>query len=152
MKKAMGKVMVRKAVTFLLLVVFVFAFAAAAAAERQRFGNISADVPEGWVTQAAGNQVTFMAPDNVAALMIIVEQIPGTTTGDVAADLSQSHNGSTPADVGGGTYVFSFQDTPEIENHVVVVGIEGTDFYMMWVIGGEHPQLEALIESVEWVD
>jgi len=143
----------RKARVFLLLLAaFIFAFATGAEAERQRFGDFEIYVPEDWTVQSAGVQTTFMAPGNVAALSIIIDTATGTSVEEVARVHSEAHYGTTPEEVGEGTFVFTFQNENGIETSVIVVGLGDSDDYMIWVTAGEHPQLGYLIESFEFVE
>ena len=143
--------MARKAGVFLLLAVLIFVFAADAEAARQRFGNVEADVPAGWTTQEAENQVTIIAPDNVAVVSIITNIIEGTTMRAVAEDIAREYNSSAPQ-AAEGVYVLGFRNEHGIDYRVIVSGDESTGFYMVWITAGEHAQLGALIESIEWVE
>jgi len=141
----------RKIGVFLLSAVFIFAFAAGAEAVRQRFGNIAADVPAGWTIEGSENRVTFVAPDESAMVSIMVNVAEGFTLQEIAETVAQEYGGSALQEVGG-AYVFGFQNEYEVDYSVIISGDEETGFYMVWVIAGEHPQLGALIESIEWVE
>jgi len=148
----MKKALARKSGVFLLLVALIFVFAAGAEAERQGFGNFEIYVPYGWTVERSNVQATFMAPENVAALSIIVDTATGTTAEEVARDLSGTHGGTTPEAVEEGTFMFSFQNEGGVHSTAIVVRMDDADLYMIWVIAGEHPQLGDLIESFQWID
>ena len=140
--------MARKVGVFLLLTVFIFAFAADAEAARRTFGAISAEVPAGWTVEESEGQLTFLAPDSSAVLSIITGPLEGYTLAAVAESMSQELNGSAPEAMEGGIGFF-FENESGVQCMVFVTGSEEAGFYAIAVQAGDHPQMQALVESVE---
>ena len=145
----MGKVLSKKVSLFLLLTAaLVFAFATGAVAERRTFGPISLDVPKGWQIEEDDNQLTFTAPDDSAVLTFIAEEIEETTVKDFAKAVAEELEGTKPVASDGG-FEFTFESEDGLECNVFVMGIEGTDTYLVIIMAGEHPELENLLDSFE---
>ena len=144
----MRKAMIRKVSAFLLLAA-VFCFAGGAEAVKRTYGPLEVDVPNGWKVEETDDQLTFTAPDSSAALTIVVEILKGTTMKEVAEDMSRQLKGDAPTSVDG-WYGFTFRNEHGIDCDTVVVGDEETGFYMVMMKAGDHPQMDGLINSIEW--
>lgn len=132
-----------------LATAFVFAFAPAAEAARQNFGPISLVVPGGWQVAEDENQVTFTAPGNAAAVSVIIDELEGSTLQELAEGVADSLNGSAPVVDSDGHFTFTFMNEHGIDAHAVISGDEAEDFFVLWIVAGEHPDLADLLGSVE---
>jgi hypothetical protein len=126
----------------------VFAVAGSEAAKKN-FGAITADVPDGWTVEDSDEQITFMAPGNEAALTIIAGATEGAPLKDIAQELSKELGGSAPKESDGG-YGFSFKTPEGIECPTFITADEDLGMYMCIMVAGEHPQMEALIDSIAY--
>jgi hypothetical protein len=92
-----------------------------------------------------------MAPDKSAALTIMVGDLEGYTLQAVAVGMSRELSGGTPEAVDCG-FFFNFLNEYGVDCQALVTGDEEAGFYMIWIQFGEHPYMDALLESVEWID
>jgi hypothetical protein len=144
----MGKAVRRFSVFALLAVAFAFAFVPVAEAARQTFGPISVVVPSGWQVTEEETQLTFTAPDNAAVVSIIIDELEGYTLKDIAEGVAGELNGSAPVADADGDFSFTFQNEHGVDAVAVVTGgIEG--FFMLWLLVGEHPDMQSLLGSIQ---
>jgi len=145
----MEKKLVRKVSVFLVLAVaFAFAFAPVAEAARQTFGPISLVVPSGWQVTEEETQLTFVAPGNAAVVSVIIDELEGVTLKEMAEGVAASLNGSAPVADSDGDFTFTFKNEHGVDAFAVVTGDEAEDFFVLWFVVGEHPELAALLGSV----
>jgi hypothetical protein len=133
-----------------LLVWAAFAVSGAEAA-RKTYGVISVDVPSGWTVEDSDDQITFMAPGNEAGLTIIAGETEGAPLKALAQEMSKQLGGSAPKE-SDGAYAFSFKNDNGVECPSFLTGDEDIGMYMCIIIMGEHPQMEALLDSIEFND
>ena len=146
----MEKKLVRKVSVFLALAaVFAFAFAPAAEAARQTFGPISLVVPNGWQVTEEETQLTFTAPGNVAVVSVIFDELEGSTLKELAEGVATSLNGSAPVMDSDGDFSFTFKNEHGVDAFAIITGDEAKDFFVLWLVVGEHPEVAALLGSVE---
>ena len=109
--------------------------------------SLSIDVPAGWQVHEGDNSVTFTAPDESAALSIIWGEMGGRTLGNIAGDLSETLAGSAPEEDEDGAFTFTFTDEAGLDSNVFVTG-DG-EGYVVFLVHGDHPQMEALFNSID---
>ncbi|GHS87800.1 hypothetical protein AGMMS49957_08290 [Synergistales bacterium] len=143
------KVMNKKVLAVLLLFVAVAMFATGAEAAKQSFGPLTVDVPKDWKVAETDEQLTFTAPDNSAALTIIVGATEGASLSDIAKGIAQELKGSAPQKAEGG-YAFAFKNANGINCYMSIVGDEAQGFYMGVMQAGDHPQMQGLMDSIEF--
>jgi hypothetical protein len=140
----------KKLLACFAVVLFSMVLAAAGAeAAKKDFGAITADVPDGWTVEDTDDQIAFMAPDNAAALTIIAGATEGVALKDLAQEMSKGLGGSAPKESDGG-YEFSFKNPNGIECPTFITADEDLGLYMCIMIAGEHPQMGALVNSLEF--
>ena len=148
----MEKKLVRKVSVFLVLVAaFAFAFVPVAEAARQTFGPISLVVPSGWQVTEEETQLTFIAPGNAAVVSVIIDELEGSTLKEIAEGVAASLNGSAPVADSDGDFTFTFKNEHGVDAFAVVTGDEAEDFFVLWIVVGEHPEVADLLGSVEEV-
>ena len=146
----MEKKLVRKVSVFLALAAaFAFAFAPVAEAARQTFGPISLVVPSGWQVTEEETQLTFTAPGNAAFVSVIIDELEGSTLKELAEGVAASVNGSAPVADSDGDFTFTFKNEHGVDGYAIVTGDKAKDFFVLWIVVGEHPELAALLGSVE---
>ena len=146
----MEKKLVRQVGVFLVLAVaFAFAFVPAAEAARQTFGPISVVVPSGWQVTEEETQLTFTAPGDAAVVSVIMDELEGHTVKEIAEGVAASLNGSAPVADSDGDFTFTFTNEHGVDAYAVVSGDEAQDFFILWFVVGEHPEVAALLGSVE---
>jgi len=133
-----------------VLVAFLAAltFGATAEAARQTFEHFSINVPAGWVVNddRANSTVTFIAPDESAALTISAFEHGGASLGDLANALMQQLNGADLTRADADTYQFSF--TAEGVDSLAFVSVQEAYCVFITVIGG-HADIQGMLESVQ---
>lgn len=135
----------RKSIVLALLAVFVVSSIAFAAVKT--FGHISVDVLDGWSAAQDGTTVSLTANDNSAALTVTLEENDGTDLELIAKEYAKQFNATAPVfedDV----YTMSFKNANGVDCNVVISG-DG-DMYVMLVMIGEHPQMEQIVDSLEF--
>ncbi|MDD4835693.1 MAG: hypothetical protein EOM02_12155 [Synergistales bacterium] len=137
--------MKRKSIVLALLAVFAISSIAFAAVKT--FGHVSVDVPSGWTAAEDGTTVSLTADDNSAAITVTVETNDGTDVALIAKEYAKQFKASEPVfedDV----YTMTFKNANDIDCNVVISG-DG-DMYVMLVMIGEHPQMEQIVDSLEF--
>jgi hypothetical protein len=135
-----------------LTAVFALLFASFAAdAAPQTFGPISVDVPNGWQVEESETQLSFKAPDNTAAVTIILEELEDSTVEEMAEEVSEGFNGTPPEAGPAGGFVFSFKNENGVNCNAFISGDEDEGYVVLVIAAGEHPQLAALLDSIEVV-
>ena len=129
-----------------LSVLAVLVFSAAAFAAVQDFKDFTVDVPDDWTATQDGATVAVVANDKSAALSITMEDREGKEPKDLAAGFAQALKGSEPV-LEDNVYTFTFKNEAGVESKAIL-STEG-DKYLMLVITGENPKLEALIDSIQ---
>ena len=122
-----------------LSVLAVLVFSAAAFAAVQDFKDFTVDVPDDWTATQNGTTVGIVANDNSAAVSITVDK-------DLAAAFAQKLKGSEPV-LEDDVYTFTFKNDSGVESKAILNTED--DKYLMLVITGQNPKLEALIDSIQ---
>lgn len=129
-----------------LSVLAVLVFSAAAFAAVQDFKDFTVDVPDDWTATQNGTTVGIVANDNTAAVSITVDKRDGMEAKDLAAAFAQKLKGSEPV-LEDDVYHFDFKNEAGVESRAIL-NTEG-DNYLLLVITGQNPKLEALIDSIQ---
>ena len=129
-----------------LSVLAVFVFSAAAFAAVQDFNDFTVDVPDDWTATQNGTIVGIVANDNSAAVSITVDKRDGMEAKDLAAAFAEKLKGSEPV-LEDDVYHFDFKNEAGVESRAIL-NTEG-DNYLLLVITGQNPKLEALIDSIQ---
>ena len=124
----------------------VLVFSAAAFAAVQDFKDFTVDVPDDWTATQNGTTVGIVANDNSAAVSITVDKRDGMEAKDLAAAFAEKLKGSEPV-LEDDVYHFDFKNEAGVESRAIL-STEG-DKYLMLVITGQNPKLEALIDSIQ---
>ena len=129
-----------------LSVLAVLVFSAAAFAAVQDFNDFTVDVPDDWTATQNGTIVGIVANDNSAAVSITVDKRDGMEAKDLAAAFAEKLKGSEPV-LEDDVYHFDFKNEAGVESRAIL-NTEG-DNYLLLVITGQNPKLEALIDSIQ---
>ncbi|MFC2594771.1 MAG: hypothetical protein ACFNW0_06855 [Fretibacterium sp.] len=129
-----------------LSVLAVLVFSAAAFAAVQDFKDFTVDVPDDWTATQNGTTVGIVANDNSAAVSITVDKRDGMEAKDLAAAFAEKLKGSEPV-LEDDVYHFDFKNEAGVESRAIL-NTEG-DNYLLLVITGQNPKLEALIDSIQ---
>ena len=129
-----------------LSVLAVLVFSAAAFAAVQDFKDFTVDVPDDWTATQNGTTVGIVANDNSAAVSITVDKRDGMEARDLAAAFAEKLKGSEPV-LEDDVYHFDFKNEAGVESRAIL-NTEG-DNYLLLVITGQNPKLEALIDSIQ---
>ena len=129
-----------------LSVLAVLVFSAAAFAAVQDFKDFTVDVPDDWTATQNGTTVGIVANDNSAAVSITMDKRDGMEAKDLAAAFAEKLKGSEPV-LEDDVYHFDFKNEAGVESRAIL-NTEG-DKYLMLVITGQNPKLEALIDSIQ---
>ena len=129
-----------------LSVLAVLVFSAAAFAAVQDFKDFTVDVPDDWTATQDGTTVVVVANDKSAALSITMDKRDGMEAKDLAAAFAEKLKGSEPV-LEDDVYHFDFKNEAGVESRAIL-STEG-DKYLMLVITGQNPKLEALIDSIQ---
>ena len=129
-----------------LSVLAVLVFSAAAFAAVQDFKDFTVDVPDDWTATQNGTTVGIVANDNSAAVSITVDKRDGMEAKDLAAAFAEKLKGSEPV-LEDDVYHFDFKNEAGVESRAILSAED--DKYMMLVITGQNPKLEALIDSIQ---
>ena len=129
-----------------LSVLAALVFSAAAFAAVQDFNDFTVDVPDDWTATQDGTTVGIVANDKSAAVSITVDKREGMEAKDLAAAFSQKLKGSEPV-LEDDVYSFTFKNDSGVESKAIL-STEG-DKYLLLVITGQNPKLEALIDSIQ---
>ena len=129
-----------------LSVLAVLVFSAAAFAAVQDFKDFTVDVPDDWTATQNGTTVGIVANDNSAAVSITVDKRDGMEAKDLAAAFAEKVKGSEPV-LEDDVYHFDFKNEAGVESRAIL-NTEG-DNYLLLVITGQNPKLEALIDSIQ---
>ena len=129
-----------------LSVLAVLVFSAAAFAAVQDFKDFTVDVPDDWTATQNGTTVGIVANDNSAAVSITMDKRDGMEAKDLAAAFAEKLKGSEPV-LEDDVYHFDFKNDAGVESRAIL-NTEG-DKYLMLVITGQNPKLEALIDSIQ---
>ena len=129
-----------------LSVLAVLVFSAAAFAAVQDFKDFTVDVPDDWTATQNGTTVGIVANDNSAAVSITMDKRDGMEAKDLAAAFAEKLKGSEPV-LEDDVYHFDFKNEAGVESRAIL-STEG-DKYLMLVITGQNPKLEALIDSIQ---
>ena len=124
----------------------VLVFSAAAFAAVQDFKDFTVDVPDDWTATQNGTTVGIVANDNSAAVSITVDKRDGMEARDLAAAFAEKLKGSEPV-LEDDVYHFDFKNEAGVESRAIL-NTEG-DNYLLLVITGQNPKLEALIDSIQ---
>ena len=124
----------------------VLVFSAAAFAAVQDFKDFTVDVPDDWTATQNGTTVGIVANDNSAAVSITVDKRDGMEAKDLAAAFAEKLKGSEPV-LEDDVYHFDFKNEAGVESRAIL-NTEG-DNYLLLVITGQNPKLEALIDSIQ---
>ena len=124
----------------------VLVFSAAAFAAVQDFKDFTVDVPDDWTATQNGTIVGIVANDNSAAVSITVDKRDGMEAKDLAAAFAEKLKGSEPV-LEDDVYHFDFKNEAGVESRAIL-NTEG-DNYLLLVITGQNPKLEALIDSIQ---
>ena len=119
---------------------------AAAFAAVQDFKDFTVDVPDDWTATQDGTTVGIVANDKSAAVSITVDKREGMEAKDLAAAFSQKLKGSEPV-LEDDVYTFTFKNDSGVESKAILNTED--DKYLMLVITGQNPKLEALIDSIQ---
>ena len=132
-----------------VLVAFLAAltFGASAEAARQTFEHFSINVPAGWTVDddRENSTVTFVAPDESAALTISAFEHGGASLDDLANALMQQLDGAGLRAFAQ-TYQFSF--SAEGVDSLAFVAIHEA-YCMFTTIIGQHADIQGMLESVQ---
>ena len=129
-----------------LSVLAVLVFSAAAFAAVQDFKDFTVDVPDDWTATQDGTTVAVVANDKSAALSITMEDREGKEPKVLAAGFAQALKGSEPV-LEDNVYTFTFKNEAGVESKAILSTED--DKYLMLVITGQNPKLEALIDSIQ---
>ena len=129
-----------------LSVLAVLVFSAAAFAAVQDFKDFTVDVPDDWTATQNGTTVGIVANDNSAAVSITMDKRDGMEAKDLAAAFAEKLKGSEPV-LEDDVYHFDFKNEAGVESRAIL-NTEG-DNYLLLVITGQNPKLEALIDSIQ---
>ena len=129
-----------------LSVLAVFVFSAAAFAAVQDFNDFTVDVPDDWTATQNGTTVGIVANDNSAAVSVTVDKRDGMEAKDLAAAFAEKLKGSEPV-LEDDVYHFDFKNEAGVESRAILNTED--DKYLLLVITGQNPKLEALIDSIE---
>ena len=121
-------------------------FSAAAFAAVQDFKDFTVDVPDDWTATQNGTTVGIVANDNSAAVSITMDKREGMEAKDLAAAFAQKLKGSEPV-LEDDVYTFTFKNDSGVESKAILNTED--DKYLMLVITGQNPKLEALIDSIQ---
>ena len=124
----------------------VLVFSAAAFAAVQDFKDFTVDVPDDWTATQNGTTVGIVANDNSAAVSITMDKRDGMEAKDLAAAFAEKLKGSEPV-LEDDVYHFDFKNEAGVESRAIL-NTEG-DNYLLLVITGQNPKLEALIDSIQ---
>lgn len=122
------------------------AFSALASAAVTEFKDFSLNVPDGWTSNQDGSTVSVVANDKSAAVSITVDKTEGASLKDLAEAFKQRLNGSDPV-LEDDVYRFTFTNPAGVESNAILTGDE--DRFCLIVITGEHPDLKAMLDSLE---
>ena len=111
----------------------------------QDFKDFTVDVPDDWTATQNGTTVGIVANDNSAAVSITVDKRDGMEAKDLAAAFAEKLKGSEPV-LEDDVYHFDFKNEAGVESRAIL-NTEG-DNYLLLVITGQNPKLEALIDSI----
>lgn len=109
------------------------------------FARFTVDVPSGWTVKEDENVVSFLAPDDVAAITVTTDETGGMTALELARLMSRELNGSEPQE-DAGDYTFTFTNQNGVTSEAVL-SIEGKE-YVLITVTGEHPQIPAILDSI----
>ena len=129
-----------------LSVLAVFVFSAAAFAAVQDFKDFTVDVPDDWTATQNGTTVGIVANDNSAAVSVTVDKRDGMEAKDLAAAFAEKLKGSEPV-FEDNVYHFDFKNEAGVESRAILNTED--DKYLLLVITGQNPKLEALIDSIQ---
>ena len=129
-----------------LSVLVVLVFSAVAFAAVQDFKDFTVDVPDDWTATQNGTTVGIVANDNSAAVSVTVDKRDGMEAKDLAAAFAEKLKGSEPV-LEDDVYHFDFKNEAGVESSAIL-NTEG-DNYLLLVITGQNPKLEALIDSIQ---
>ena len=129
-----------------LSVLAVFVFSAAAFAAVQDFKDFTVDVPDDWTATQNGTTVGIVANDNSAAVSITMDKRDGMEAKDLAAAFAEKLKGSEPV-LEDDVYHFDFKNEAGVESRAILNTED--DKYLLLVITGQNPKLEALIDSIQ---
>ena len=93
-----------------------------------------------------GTTVVVVANDKSAALSITMDKREGMEAKDLAAAFAQKLKGSEPV-LEDDVYTFTFKNDSGVESKAILNTED--DKYLMLVITGQNPKLEALIDSIQ---
>ena len=124
----------------------VLVFSAAAFAAVQDFKDFTVDVPDDWTATQNGTTVGIVANDNSAAVSITVDKRDGMEAKDLAAAFAEKLKGSEPV-LEDDVYHFDFKNEAGVESRAILNTED--DKYLLLVITGQNPKLEALIDSIQ---
>lgn len=124
----------------------VLVFSAAAFAAVQDFKDFTVDVPDDWTATQNGTTVGIVANDNSAAVSVTVDKRDGMEAKDLAAAFAQKLKGSEPV-LEDDVYTFTFKNDSGVESRAILNTED--DKYLLLVITGQNPKLEALIDSIQ---
>ena len=129
-----------------LSVLAVLVFSAAAFAAVQDFKDFTVDVPDDWTATQNGTTVGIVANDNSAAVSVTVDKRDGMEAKDLAAAFAEKLKGSEPV-LEDDVYHFDFKNEAGVESRAILNTED--DKYLLLVITGQNPKLEALIDSIQ---
>ena len=124
----------------------VLVFSAAAFAAVQDFKDFTVDVPDDWTATQNGTTVGIVANDNSAAVSITMDKRDGMEAKDLAAAFAEKLKGSEPV-LEDDVYHFDFKNEAGVESRAILSTED--DKYLLLVITGQNPKLEALIDSIQ---
>jgi hypothetical protein len=138
--------MTTKKAIVLLSMILVLAFSSTVFAAKMTFTKFSVEVPNGWSASEDGSVVALIAPKNVAALSIAVDNAEGASAKDLAGAMSAQLKGTKPKKDGDG-YEFTFKNQNGVSSKSILY-VSGKEF-IMFTITGEHPDIVKILESVK---
>ena len=140
-----------KKTVFMLLAALIFAGIAEAA--MQTHGDLTIDVPEGWLVEKNENVIVFWAPDKSMALVTVQSSAEGTTVKAYAEQIAQGCNGSLPTVAENNWYTFTYTDQGAGDCYAAVAGDEKSGSYLAMTMAAKnltHPQFKAMYDTVKF--
>ena len=135
-------------VTAVAVLAVLVGFATSSEAAVMKFDYFSIDVPNGWKVDddKEAFTVSFIAPDDSAALTIAIFKNEGLPLEDYAKLFQNELDGKNLQE-SGGAYQFSFSPEDGVDSKGIVSGDD--EMIMFMTITGEHKDLGDMLRSFE---
>ena len=125
-------------------------------AKIQQIGNLTADVPSGWIAEQKGSVTVIRHNSGKASVSVAVNSLGEASLTDIAERLYTQMGGEDLEQDSDGDYTFTFTDINGTAGLVILTDSGEGRYILMSVSGygdaGVDDEIDEIIDSLDWDD